>query len=242
MKRLKYIHHPIFLFLLLPLFYMIFGCVYALQYHSFQPVPFLMLYLVTLLNQIQEVILKKRFESGKLTKFSLFTAINVLLVVCLIYFWISYTWLASLFLLLYSIFIQGSIIFRIYELRFLPAILTLIMNLVLMNGFACYTQAHFISWQAILIVIPQILPFFILSIHQWHVRISNVHLTTLLLLNTGLFIYSYFSMIGYWSLIILFSVPFAYFILKQRTAEAKTLYTLIFSTLGIVCLAIRLFI
>ena len=242
MPRFKFLQNPVFLFFLLPLFYMIFGSVYALQYNSFHVIPFIVLYFFILLNQLLEFILKKRFDEEKFSNIVVFLIAEIALIATLTYFWIYYSWLATLFLVLYSIFIQSNVLFRIYELRFLPAILTLVMNLIFMNGFSCYTQAHFISIHALLIVTPQILPFFILTIHQWRVKLSRILLVIILLFNMGLFIYSYYSIIGYWSFIILLSLPFILPILKNQTSEAKALYAFVFGFLGIICLAIRLFI
>lgn len=241
MNQLKFMQHPLFLFLALPLFYMAFGCVYALQYHNFQPIPFILLYLFILINQIQELTLKRNFDAGKFNQKGLFLIGEIALIAVLIYFTRQYSWVALAFLILYSVFIQSNVLFRVYQLRLLPAVLTLMMNMVFMNGFACYTQAHFISLQALMIVIPQVLPFLILAVHQWNIELNRPLLAIILLFNTLFFIYSYYSLIGLWSMIILISLPFAYLLLKENTAESKTLYALIFGILGIICLAIRLF-
>src|SRR5699024_5446973 len=158
---LEKLYHPMLFFFLMPVFYLIFGNIFALQYDSFKGLAFLLLYLFVLVNQMLENMLLRipnsDFELSKPFLFGL-ELLNILL---LGYFTFRYSWLASSVLVCYTLIIQSQFLFSYYDLDYVAIVITTLLKLVLLNGFSFYTQVHFIHPRFIPVYLGLFIPFYL---------------------------------------------------------------------------------
>lgn len=231
---------PLLAFLILPFFYLIYGTIYGLQYQSLQLYPAFLLYVLILANQMMELIIKSRGQQSSVILIFLYVTVEMLNILIISYFGMHYSWLAAVFLVLYSLLVQINFMFRLYDLKWIPSIIYLALNFVILNGFACYLQAHFVSWQTLAVTVPYILPFFILTSQKWGVQMNGLVMSVIMLVSIAIFIFYYQSAIGQLSWMILLTIPVGLYFLKNRHLLARSAYTFSFGLIGIIAVLVSL--
>lgn len=171
-KIINKLYHPVLYFFLLPLVSLAFGSLLASQYSQLRLTMLLFLYFYILVNQLIENILlripKSDFELSK--KLLIFLeAINFFI---LLFFTWNYSILAGLTLFLYTLIIQLQFLFSYYELDKVAAIMASFLKVVLLNGFAFYIHAGFISLGGFVTYTGILIPYFIYEL----TRIQNQRL------------------------------------------------------------------
>lgn len=226
---LEKLYHPVLFFFLVPMFYLVFGNIFALQYDTFRGFAFFLLYLFVLVNQMLENILlripKNDFEVSKPFLFSL-EVLNVLL---LGYFAFSYSWLAFLVLSGYTLIIQLQFLFSYYDLDHVAIITTTLLKLVLLNGFSFYVQVRFIHPRFIPIYLVLFIPFYLFEISRIDRPFKKNGLYGLVLLAYSFGIIVLWGFIGWQSLILLVTFPLASVFSTNFGRKTTSIFACIFS-------------
>lgn len=226
---LKKFYRPMLFFFLLPVFYLILGNIFALQYDTFKVVPFILLYLFILTNQMLEnILLRVPNDDFRISK-PFFSSLELLNVLLLLYFGLYYSWLAALVSLLYTLIIQMQFVFNYYDLEFLIIFVVTFLKLLLLNLFSFYTQTNFIHPRFIPIYLGLFIPFYLFEVSRTERRVKNTHLLALLTLSYVMGVFCLWEAVGWPSLILLLSFPLVDLCLRDFNRKTSSTLALAFS-------------
>lgn len=240
-KFMHVFYRPVLFFFLLPIFQIILGSLFSLKYNALHILSLLFLYLFVLCNQMLENILL-RIPNNDFTLNKPFLAIleGVNLLV-LIYFGFAHSWLASLVLLLFSLYIQGQFLFSYYDLEHVATILAVLLKMTLINGFSFYTNTGFLQLGYLPYSLALFIPFYLYEAAKVHPEMTQRSLMIMLGLSYVLGIGTLWMQVSVTSLTLLLSLPFAWLLMKKELNRKTTsLFAIMFATLYVVCLIIGL--
>lgn len=222
-------YRPMLFFFLLPIFYLILGNIFALQYETFKVIGFMLLYLFVLVNQMLENMLlripKNDFEISK----PFFSGLEFLNIVLLVYFGFRYSWLAALVLLFYTLIIQIQFVFSYYDLEYIIVFVATFLKLVLLNGFSFYTQTNFIHPRFIPIYLGLFIPFYLFEVSRTDRKLKNIWLFSMVACGYNFSFFFLWGYIGWKSLFLLLSLPFASLFRAGINRKSSSIFVFIFS-------------
>lgn len=220
---MRSIKKPLFLYFLLPSFYILFGTIYALPYAPLNIISFFILYLLILLNQIIESSFENCFIHKKSNPFNKLWILELLIGFCLVYFIFTHSLVAALLLACYVIMVQSKYLFVHYDLEVLSIILVTVFKSLLLNIFGFYIHTGFLSISLSIYFIPLVIPFFLYEYYNWNKSLSKKKKTfsaVLVYLIAFLFLWPNFSWLSLFLLIS--SVSSAFFI--RNNGKHSVLY------------------
>ena len=131
-------YQPTLFFFLLPVFQILLGMIFSLQYQSVNVLAFIFLYLFVLFNQMLENILLRipntDFEFSK----AFFFTIQFLNCLTILYFGLQFSWMTSLILFLFSLNIQGQFLFSYYNMELFAVLVSAVLKILFLNGLSFY--------------------------------------------------------------------------------------------------------
>ena len=131
-------YQPTLFFFLLPVFQILLGMIFSLQYQSVNVLAFIFLYLFVLFNQMLENILLRipntDFEFSK----AFFFTIQFLNCLTILYFGLQFSWMTSLVLFLFSLNIQGQFLFSYYNMELFAVLVSAVLKILFLNGLSFY--------------------------------------------------------------------------------------------------------
>lgn len=209
-------YHPTLFFFLLPFFQILLGMIYSLRYQTLNIVSFLFLYLFVLFNQMLENILLRIPNSEFSFSKSFFGAIQVLNLLTILYFGFQHSWLTSLFLLLFSLNIQGQFLFSFYNLEFYGSIFSVILKTVFLNSFSFFIGAGFIQERFIVYFLGLLVPLFLYEVSRVRPEMKTNTLRILIALSYIVGLVLLWMPLKFMSLLLLLSLPFAWGLLNDE--------------------------
>lgn len=209
-------YHPTLFFFLLPFFQILLGMIYSLQYQTLNIVSFFFLYLFVLFNQMLENILLRIPNSEFTFSRSFFGAVQVLNLLTILYFGFQHSWLTSLFLLLFSLNLQGQFLFSFYNLEFYGTILSVILKTMFLNSFSFFIGAGFIQERFVVYFLGLLVPLFLYEVSRVRPEMKTNILRVLIALSYVVGLVLLWMPLKFMSLLLLLSVPFAWGLLKDE--------------------------
>lgn len=216
-----------FLFTFIPGFYILFGTVYAIPYEQMNWLSIFLLYLFVMGNLLIENYLKSEpidKIKNKKNKRPVFI-IELIVWIILIYFGWSTSLVLGIVLFCLLLFIQGQMLFKYYQLTFFSLLIVTFIKATLLNLTALYIHTGFLSWRSLLFTFPLIAP---ILLHEWHRMYGIIEKKILYCL----IVLSYLSSLIYFtfhmvfvSAVLLFSLPLAYFLIKNPEKGSIRLFT-----------------
>lgn len=227
------LYRPTLFFFLLPIFYILSGSMFALQYNSFNFLSFLFFYFYILINQMLENIFlripKNEFQMSN--RFILLLEIlNIVLIGLLGW---RHSWLTALFLALFTIIIQSQFLFSYYHLDNLAAFISSSSKVLLLNSFAFYIHANFIHQRYIIYFVGLLIPFYLYEATRLPTSFSKKWLLILTGLGYVISITFLWQLLGWRALFILLSLPFCGLFFKEFNRKTTAIYATIFAILYI---------
>lgn len=202
---MRSIKKPLFLYFLLPSFYILFGTICALPYAPLNIISFFILYLFIILNQIIESSFENYFIHKKSKPLNKLWILELLIGLCLVYFIFAHSLVAALLLACYGLMVQSKYLFVHYDLEILSITLVTVFKSLLLNTFGFYIHTGFLSISLSIYFIPLVVPFFLYEYYNWNKSLSKkkkTFLVMLIYLIAFLFLGPIFS---WWSLFLLVS-------------------------------------
>lgn len=226
---IRSIKTPLFLYFLLPSFYILFGTIYALPYASLNIISFFTLYLFILLNQIIESSFENYFVQKMSNPFRKLWTLELLIGLCLLYFVFTHSLVAALLLACYVLMVQSKYLFAHYDLEILSILLVTVFKSFLLNIFGFYIHTGFLSISLSIYFIPLVIPFFLYEYYNWNKSLSKKKKTfsvVLIYLIALLFLWSVFS---WWSLFLLVSSISSAVFIRNNGKRSVLYFSSIFS-------------
>ena len=218
------------LFLLTLLFYILPGIIYS---HSFSPIawrPTSLLFLFIMTN----ALLENRLRHLTAKKIPLSLILLLLIVIAeLVYFARHFSLPIVFNLILFTLLSMSQRLFNNLQLKFIGITLLVWFKIVVMNIIVFYLSTNFISTNLIWLMIPYLLPHLIAHLIHW----KDDYLTPLFLSIIASYILSVslsWSFAGWTSLIQLFSLPTALWLLNKQTGQSARIYTVFFSIIQLI--------
>ena len=238
-KLTNLFYNPMLFFFLLPLFQMVLGSLFSLNYNRIHILSFIFLYAFILFNQMLENILLRiptvDFDLNKVF-LALLEGLNIL---TLFYFGFAHSWIAALVLLLFSLFIQGQFLFTYYNLDGLAVLLTVSLKVIFLNGFSFYTNTGFISSEFVPYTLALLLPFFLYEASRVRLEMIEKALPILLVLCYITGVGLLWSDLTFMSAVLFVSLPFAWGVYKKEfNRKTTSMFAISFSLLYILLLFI----
>lgn len=230
---IKIFYHPVLFFFLLPLFYILLGSLFALEYNALNIVSLIIFYLFIFINQMLENMFLRiptnEFDISK--KFVVF--LEILIGLILLFFGIRHSWLASLVLLGFTLIIQLQFLFSYYDLEQVSVFITNFFKVILLNGFAFYISTNFIHTRFLPYYFGLFLPFYFYEVARLSSKMKPI--TLAILIGLGYFVAGalLWQHIMWWSFLLLLSLPFAWVFITGPNRKTATIYTIAFSSLYI---------
>lgn len=202
---MRSIKKPLFLYFLLPSFYILFGTICALPYAPLNIISFFILYLFIILNQIIESSFENYFIHKKSNPLNKLWILELLIGLCLVYFIFAHSLVAALLLACYGLMVQSKYLFVHYDLEILSITLVTVFKSLLLNTFGFYIHTGFLSISLSIYFIPLVVPFFLYEYYNWNMSLSKKKKTFLVML---IYLISFLSLgpiFSWWSLFLLVS-------------------------------------
>lgn len=212
------------LFLLFPLIYLLPGTIYSTTYTNINWLELLVLFSFILINSGLEHELDRKNLYLKPSLIFLELG-NITLI---IYFYINQSIFLGNIFVLYSILIQTQYLFKFYQLHYLAIALLAIFKVFLLNGVSFYLNTNFITLSLFIIMLPYFIPKLLSESMRWK-KTNPFVFISLLLLSYIVGIISLWNYVGFWTLFLLLTLPFAYKALSKRNHINTQLFTLLFS-------------
>lgn len=213
-------YQPTLFFFLLPFFQILLGIIYSLHYQTLHILSFVVLYLFVLFNQMLENILLRIPNSDFTFSKRFFVILQGLNILSIMYFGFQHSWLTSLFLLLFTLNIQGQFLFSFYQLEFYGTLLTVILKTLFLNSFSFFIGAGFIPMRFVFYFLGLLLPIFIYEVSR--IRSDIKWLSLLLSLSYIVGVLLLWPSLKFVSLLLLLSVPFAWSLLHDEFNRKTT--------------------
>lgn len=212
------------LFLLFPLIYILPGAIYSTTYTNTNWLELLALFSFILINSGIEYELSKKSIQLRIS-LGLLELGNIILIV---YFYINQPIFLGNILALYSILIHTQYLFKFYQLHYLAIVLLTIFKIFLLNGVSFYLNTNFITFSLLIIMLPYFMPKLLSELMRWR-KTNPFVFISLLLLSYLVGIVTLWKYVGFWSLLLLLTLPSAYKALNKRNYTNTQLFTLLFS-------------
>lgn len=238
--NLKLFYRPTLFFLLLPLFQIIIGSIFSLEYNTLNILSFIFLYLFILMNQMLENVLLRiphsDFEFNKLF-FAIIQGFNLLTI---LYFGVFHSWTAALVLLLFSLIIQSQFLFTYYQLDYLAIIITVLLRVIFINSFSFYLNAGFIQIDFLPYTFALLIPFFLYESARTRLVMIERVLPFLLLLSYIIGVGMLWSLLSAPSLLLLICLPMVWSLKHDFSRKTTSLFAISFSLIYVVLLLVAL--
>lgn len=209
-SKLNKFYHPTLFFFLLPFFQILLGMIYSLRYQTLNIVSFIFLYLFVLFNQMLENILLRIPDNDFTFSKGFFGAVQGLNLLTILYFGFQHSWLTSLFLLLFSLNIQGQFLFSFYDLEFYGTMLSVILKTIFLNSFSFFIGAGFIQARFIVYFLGLLVPLFLYEVSRIRPEMKTNILRVLIALSYVVGLVLLWPPLSFVSLLLLLSLPFAW--------------------------------
>lgn len=203
-------YHPTLFFFLLPFLQISLGMTYSLRYQTLNLVSFIFLYLFVLFNQMLENILLRIPDNEFNFSKSFFAGVQVLNILTILYFGLQHSWLTSLFLLLFSLNIQGQFLFNFYDLEIYGTVFSVILKTLFLNSFSFFIGAGFVQTRFIIYFLGLLIPLFLYEVSRIRPEMNIKMLQVLITLSYIVGLILLWPSLTVVSLILLLSIPFAW--------------------------------
>ena len=215
-------YQPTLFFFLLPVFQILLGMIFSLQYQSVNVLAFIFLYLFVLFNQMLENILLRipntDFEFSK----AFFFTIQFLNYLTILYFGLQFSWMTSLVLFLFSLNIQGQFLFSYYNMELFAVLVSTVLKILFLNSLSFYLGTGFIQLRGILFFSGLLIPFIIYEISRVLPEIKKKMLTILVAASYVVSILLLWGPLKFASLLLLLTMPFAWGLTKNEFNRRTT--------------------
>lgn len=229
LKSLNIIKKPLFLSFALPGLYLLFGTIYATPYSSINLFSFFVFYLYLILNQTIESKMRRYFILKKDALINQYWLTEFLILMCLSYFMLVHSLTAGLLLFSYTLFAQGKYLSIYYKLDLLSIILLPLLKTFLLNSFSFYIHTGFIPNQVLYIVVPLLIPAFLLEATSWQEIRSKRLMLALLIMTYFVTLMMTWSHYAWWSLISLISMVTVPILWKHPSYKTTLFFVFCFS-------------
>lgn len=209
-------YHPTLFFFLLPFFQILLGTIYSLRYQTLSIVSFIFLYLFVLFNQMLENILLRIPDSEFTFSKRFFGAVQFLNLLTILYFGLQHSWLTSLFLLLFSLNIQGQFLFSFYDLELYGTIFSVILKTIFLNSFSFFIGTSYIQVRFIVYFVGLFVPLFLYETSRIRPDMKTTILRVLIVASYVVGLALLWPTLTFVSLVLLLTVPFARGLLKDE--------------------------
>lgn len=234
-------YRPILFFFLLPIFQMIVGMIFSLQYNALNILSFIVFYLFILFNQMLENILLRIPNSDFSFSKRFFFTVEFLNILTILYFGLRHSWIAGIVSLLFSLIIQCQFLFSYYNLEYYAVIFTVILKSIFFNSFSFYVGTGFIQFRFIPYFIGLLLPLFLYEVARIRPEMNKKSIAVVCLLSYLIGVALLVQHLGALSLILILSVPFAFWLLKDEfNRKSSAVYTINFALFYVILLMIAI--
>lgn len=215
-------YQPTLFFFLLPVFQILLGMIFSLQYQPINILAFIFLYLYVLFNQMLENILLRIPNSDFEFSKGFFFTVQTLNILTILYFGFQFSWMTSFVLFLFSLNLQGQFLFSYYNLEFYAAIIGAVLKTLFLNGFSFYIGTGFVQLQSAIFFVGLILPFLLYEVSRVRPEMSEKWITILVSLSYVVALLLLWGPLQFVSLIVLVSLPFAWGLTKDAFNRKTT--------------------
>ncbi len=223
------IYHPVVYFFLLPLFSLILGSIFALQYNSLNYLSLIALYVYIVINQlIENILLRKPKANFELSKkfLILLELINFLFI---FFFSIRHSWIAGIILFLYTFTIQFQFLFSYYELEKMAAFLVNFFKIILLNGFSFYIHTNFVNYRFVPYYLAIFIPFLIYELARLDEKPSTKMSVIIISLSYLFAIILLWGSLHYLSFLLLLTLPVSFVLKEEFNLIYSASFSIIFS-------------
>lgn len=230
---MRMFYHPILFFFLLPIFYIALGSLFSIPYHSLNLLSLSLFYLFVLINQMLENMLLRIPAEGFKGSKKFMIALEIILALIIVTFGLRHSWIASLVLIGFTLIIQLQFLFSYYGLDHAAVIIANSFKVLLLNGFAFYIGASFMHMRYIPYFSGLFVPFYLYEASRMKDGLQKKYRVVFTGIGTLIGIGLLWQTLGSLSLILLFSLPFAWLLTDEYNRKTTAIYAILYSILYI---------